>query len=121
MVAAHAYKQSSVSLPQLLAVVAWPCWPLLLAAPLALAAGPDAPLSPSLLGVGLLVGAPLLSVVIAGRVLYDYWAITHVPAWGLPVLFLLSPPVVGLGGLLTYVAHHALSVPFLWRLATLGT
>ena len=117
---AAAYTQSSLALPQLLALVAWPCWPLLLAPPLALATGPDAPLSPSLFGAGLLVGTPLLGVVITGRVLYDYWAITHVPAWRLPVLFLLSPPVVGLGGLLAYAAHHALSIPFLWRLATLG-
>jgi len=117
---AAAHRHSSISLPQLLAVVAWPCWPLLLAPPLALATGPEAPLSPSLFGVGLLVGGPLLGVVVAGRVLYDYWAITHVPAWGLPILFLLSPPVVGLGSLLVYAAHHTVSIPFLWRLATLG-
>jgi len=107
------------SLAQGLALVVWPCWPSLLALPLALAAGPDAPLSPSLFGLLLVGGGSVLLIYVTGRVLFDYWTITDLPLWTLLPITLSSPLVLTLATGFAYTALHDLSLFFLWRLATL--
>lgn len=102
-----------------LTVVVWPCWPALLALPLVLAAGPDAPITPSLFGLLLLGGAPALLIYVTGRVLSDYWRVVELPVWVLLPLILLSPPVLLTATVLTYALRHDLSFPFLWHLVTL--
>ncbi len=104
--------------PQALMLVVWPCWPVLLALPLALATGPDAPLSPAWFGLLLLGGAPLVLLSITGRVLFDYWAVTDLPAWPLLLAVALSPPPLGGIALIALTAGYDLSFPFLWHLAT---
>jgi hypothetical protein len=107
------------SLAQGLVLVTWPCWPILLALPLALAAGPDAPLSPSRFALLLLGGGGLALVYVTARVLYDYWTITDLPGSTVLVLGTLSPAIL-IGALgLVLTTWYDVSVAFLWHLATL--
>lgn len=107
------------SFAQGLILVTWPCWPILLALPLALAAGPDAPVSPSLLALLLLGGGVLACLYVTGRVLYDYWAITDLPGSTVLLLSTLSPAAL-IGALVLFLTTwYDVSLPFLWHLATL--
>jgi len=97
-------------------LVAWPCWPALLALPLALATGPQAPLSPRLFVLLLVGGGTLALVSVSLRVLFDFWRITESPAWTLLPLFALSP--LALAGTSLLVAVQAgVPVRFLGHLA----
>jgi hypothetical protein len=107
------------SLAQGLVLVTWPCWPILLVLPLALAAGPGAPVSPSLFGLLLLGGGGLALVYVTGRVLFDYWTITDLPGWTLLFLSALSPLAFLGATVLILTARYDLSFAFLWHLATL--
>ncbi len=111
--------RSSFALAQGLALVAWPCWPALLALPLALAAGPTAPLSPSLLGLLLLGGSPLACAYVSGRVLYDYWVVTDLSGKTVLLLGLFSPLALAAAGGLVLALGYGVSFAFLWDLATL--
>ena len=101
------------SVSQGLALVVWPCWPALLVLPLALTAGPDAPIRPALFGLLLLGGSPLLLVYVTSRVLFDYWTVTDLPAWTLFPLTLLSPLALTTAIGLVYSLRHDLSLRFL--------
>lgn len=111
--------RSSFALAQGLVLVAWPCWPALLALPLALAAGPTAPLSPSLLGLLLLGGCPLACAYVSGRVLYDYWVVTDLSGATVLLLGLFSPLGLAAAGGLALAMGAGVSFSFLWELATL--
>ena len=110
--------QTQLSLAQGLVLVTWPCWPTLLALPLALAAGPDAPLSPFWLTVLLLIGGGLAFLYMTGRVLYDYWVITDLPAPIVLLLGALSPFALISATVLVLTAWYDVSIVFLWHLAT---
>jgi len=107
------------SLAQGLVLVTWPCWPALLALPLALAVGPDAPLSPPRFALLLLGGGGLALLYVTGRVLFDYWSVTDLPAWILLPLSALSPLALVSAPLLVLAVRYDVSFAFLWRLATL--
>ena len=111
--------QTRLSLAQGLVLVTWPCWPALPALPLALAAGPDAPLSLFRLAVLLLIGGGLALLYTTGRVLFDYWSITGVPGWVLIPLSLLSPLALVSATVLVLAMRYGVSFAFLWHLATL--
>jgi hypothetical protein len=111
--------QTRLSLAQGLVLVTWPCWPALPALPLALAAGPDAPLSLFRLAVLLLIGGGLALLYTTGRVLFDYWSITGVPGWVLVPLSLLSPLALVSATVLVLAMRYGVSFAFLWHLATL--
>jgi hypothetical protein len=99
-----------------LMLVTWPCWPVLLAPPVALAAGPNAPLSPSLSTLVLLGGGTLVLLSVTLRVLFDYWRVTDAPAWTLLPLAALSPLAL-VGASLLVAAQYGVSFSLLWRLA----
>ena len=99
-----------------LMLVTWPCWPALLASPLALATGPRAPLSPSLFALVLLGGSGLVLLSVTLRMLFDYWRVTDAPAWTLLPLVALSP-IVLVGASLLVAAQYGVSFSVLWRLA----
>ncbi len=107
------------SLAQGLVLVTWPCWPALMALPLALAAGPDAPLSPPRFALLLLGGGSLLPIYVTGRVLFDYWSVTDLPAGLLLPLSALSPLALVSATILVLAVRHDVSFAFLWHLATL--
>lgn len=113
--------QSRFSFAQGLVLVTWPCWPVLLALPLALAAGPDAPVSPSLFALLLLGGGPLACLYVTGRVLYDYWAITDLSGSTVLLLALLSPAALIGAFKLLLTTWYDVSFPFLWHLVTLAS
>jgi hypothetical protein len=102
-----------------LVLVTWPCWPALLALPLALAAGPEAPVSPSMCGLLLLGGGGFACLYVTGRVLYDYWTVTDLPGPAVLLLGTLSPAAVTGAVALLLTTWGDVSVLFLWRLATL--
>ncbi|WP_263785468.1 hypothetical protein [Salinibacter grassmerensis] len=99
-----------------LMLVTWPCWPVLLASPIALAAGPHAPLSPSLFGLVLLGGGTLALISVTLRVLFDYWQVTDAPAWTSFPLVALSPLAL-VGTSLLVAGQYGVSFSLLWRLA----
>jgi hypothetical protein len=107
------------SFAQGLVLVVWPCWPALVVLPIALAAGPDSPLTPSLFRVLLLGGGGLTLVYVTGRVLYDYWAVTDLPGWMLIPLSVLSPLVLTMAVLLVLALRYDVSFTYLWHLVTL--
>lgn len=107
------------SLAQGLVLVVWPCWPALVALPMALAAGPDSPLTPSLFLALLLGGGGFTLVYVTGRVLYDYWAVTDLPGWMLIPLSVLSPLVLTTAILLILALRYDVSFMYLWHLVTL--
>ena len=104
------------SMAQGLMVVTWPCWPILLAPPIALATGSGAPLSPSLFALVLLGGSTLVLLSVTLRVLFDYWRVTDAPAWTLFPLAALSPLAL-VGASLLVAAQYGVSLSVLWRLA----
>ncbi|WP_263819107.1 hypothetical protein [Salinibacter sp.] len=104
------------SMAQGLMLVTWPCWPVLLAPPIALATGPGAPLSPSLFALVLLGGGTLVLLSVTLRVLFDYWRVTDAPAWTLLPFVALSPLVL-VGASLLVAARYGVSLSVLWRLA----
>lgn len=106
------------SFAQGLVLVTWPCWPILFALPLALAAGPEAPLSPALLVRLFLGGGGLVLLSVTVRVLYDYWTVTDLPGWSLLPLSALSPFVLTATALLALAFWYDVPFSFLWRLAT---
>jgi hypothetical protein len=111
--------EARFSFSQGLALVTWPCWPALLFLPVALAAGPGAPVSPSLLALLLLGGGPLVCLYVSGRVLYDYWSVTDRPASIALFLGTLSPAALVGAVVLLLTAWYDVSFSFLWHLATL--
>ncbi len=104
------------SMAQGLMLVTWPCWPVLLAPPIALATGTRAPLSPSLFALVLLGGGILVLLSVTLRVLFDYWRVTDAPAWTL-LPFLALSPLVLVGASLLVAAQYGVSLSVLWRLA----
>jgi hypothetical protein len=102
-----------------LVLIVWPSWPALLILPIALATGPDAPVSPSLSALLLLGGGGLALVYETRRVLFDYWSITGVPGWVLVPLSLLSPLALVSATVLVLAMRYGVSFAFLWHLATL--
>ena len=111
--------QSRFSFAQGLVLVTWPCWPTLLILPIALAAGPDAPVSPSLFALLLLGGSLIACLYVTGRVLYDYGAITDLPTSTVLLLSTLSPAALVGAIVLLLTTWYDVSLPFLWHLATL--
>jgi len=111
--------ESRFSFAQGLVLVTWPCWPALLALPLALAAGPDAPVSPALFALLLLGGGSIACLYVTGRVLYDYWTVTDLSGSTVLLLSLLSPAALVGALVLLLTTWYDVSVPFLWHLATL--
>jgi hypothetical protein len=114
-----ARRKARFSFAQGLALVVWPCWPALVVLPIALAAGPDSPLTPSLFLFLLLGGGGLALVYVTGRVLYDYWAVTDLSGASVFLLGLLSPFVLFGTAVLVLALRHDLSFTYLWHLATL--
>lgn len=114
-----ARRWSRLSIPQGLVLVTWPCWPALLALPLALAAAPDSVLSPSRFGLLLLAGSLLTLISHTARVLVDYHTITRLPGWLVAGLSLLSPLFVLMAFLFVLVEQYEVPIQLVWRLATL--
>lgn len=114
-----ARRRTWFSFAQGLVLVIWPCWPVLLVLPIALAAGPGSPLTPSLFGLLLVGGGGLTLVYITGRVLYDYWAVTDLSRATVFLLGLLSPLVLFGAALLVLALRYNLSFAYLWHLVTL--
>jgi len=114
-----ARRRSRFSFSQGLVLVVWPFWPVLPAVPLALAAGPEAPLTPSLFGLVLLGGAGLVLVYGTGRVLYDYRAVTDLSGGAVLLLGLLSPLTLSATVVLALAMGDDLSFAYLWHLVTL--
>ncbi|PSR00300.1 MAG: hypothetical protein BRD51_00640 [Bacteroidetes bacterium SW_11_64_17] len=114
-----ARRRTWFSVAQGLVLVVWPCWPALVGLPIALAAGPDSPLTPSLFLFLLLGGGGLMLVYVTGRVLYDYWAVTDLSRVTVFFLGLLSPLVLLGTALLILALRYDLSFAYFWRLATL--
>lgn len=107
-----------LSVAQGLVLIVWPSWPALLILPVALATGPEAPVSPPLFALLLLGGGSLALVYKTGRVLFDYWSITGVPGWVLVPLSLLSPFALASATVLVLAMRYGVSFAFLWHLAT---
>lgn len=114
-----ARRRSWFSFSQGLVLVVWPCWPVLLAVPPALATGAEAPLTPSLFGLVLLGGGGLALVYGTGRVLYDYWAVTDLSGGTVLLLGLLSPLALSAMAVLVLAMRDDISFVYLWHLATL--
>ena len=106
---------SRFSLAQGVVLVTWPCWPVLVALPVALATGPAAPLSPRLFTLVLLGGGGFALVSVSLRVLHDFWRTTEAPAWTLPPLFAISPLAL-VGTALLIAGQVGVPFRFLWRL-----
>jgi hypothetical protein len=103
------------SLAQGVVLVTWPCWPVLVALPVALATGPEAPLSSRLSALVVLGGSTVALVSVSLRVLHDFWRTTEAPAWTLLPLFALSPlALTGIG--LLVAAQAGVPFRFLWHL-----
>jgi len=106
------------SVGQGLMLVTWPCWPIVPGLLIALVAATDPPVSPGLLGLGLVVGGLLTILVVSTRVLRDFWRISGVDGPWIAALTLPSPLVV-LGVFVTVVIlEHDLPLRFLWHLLT---
>ncbi|MFB6278007.1 MAG: hypothetical protein ABEK75_00720 [Salinibacter sp.] len=114
-----ARRRTWFSFAQGLVLVVWPCWPALLGLPIALAAGSDSPLTPSLVGLVLVGGGGLALAYVTGRVLYDYWVVTDLSGATALLLGLLSPLVLFGTALLGLALRYDLSFAYLWHLATL--
>ncbi|MEF8816379.1 MAG: hypothetical protein V5A58_06300 [Salinibacter sp.] len=104
------------SLAQGLVLVTWPCWPALLIVPVALAAGPNAPLSPWAFALLLLGGGGVALLLQTVRVLSDFWRVVDAPPWTVLLLFVLSPSALTSAAVLA-AAYDGVPVRFLWRLA----
>lgn len=109
---------SPFSVPQALMLVVWPVWVVFPGMILALVTATHPPVSPALLGGGLVVGGIVASLAVVGRVLYDYNRITDVSVPVTLALILPSPPV--LVGLTLGVVAVQSQVPLslLWHLLT---
>jgi hypothetical protein len=109
---------SPFSVPQALMLVVWPVWVVFPGMILALVTATHPPVSPALLGGGLVVGGIVASLAVVGRVLYDYHRITDVSVPVTLALILPSPPV--LVGLTLGVVAVQSQVPLslLWHLLT---
>lgn len=106
------------SFAQGLVLVVWPCWPVLLALPIALIAESGALVSPSVFGLMLLGGGGLTIVSVTGRVLFDYWSVTGLPGLALLPLSILSPFVLTTAAVALLVWHYEVPLRFLWHLVT---
>lgn len=103
---------------QALVLAVWPAWPGLLPLPLALATGPESPISPSLFGFSLLGGGTLALVYYTLAVVSDYHSVTDVP-WPIALLLAgLSPLVLLAFGLVVLNLQYEIPFAFLCRLAT---
>ncbi len=113
-----AQRADSFSVGQGLMLLTWPCWPAFLGMLVALVAASQPPLSTDLLGLLFLFGGggSLLAVIV--RVLRNYQWVTKVPAPGIALLTLASPPVVLFLFFTALATHYALPVSLLWHLAT---
>jgi len=101
-----------------LMLVTWPCWPTVPGLLIALVAATDPPVSPGILGLVLLVGGLLTTLVVSTRVLHDFWRVSGVDAPWIAVLTLPSPLVV-LGVFFTVVTlEYDLPLRLLWHLLT---
>jgi len=100
-----------------LMLLAWPCWPALVALPVALAAAPDSLLSPSLLALFLLIGGGSSLVYFTARVLFDYWIVTGLPESVVVLLGVPSPLILGTGTLLMVAWQYGVPFRLLWHLA----
>lgn len=113
-----ARSEGAFSMGQGLMLVAWPCWPGLVAMAVALVAATNAPLSPFTLGA-LLVGGGLATILaVTIRVLRDFWSVSGVAPSLLVPLTLASPLALVLlasGGLLV---RYDLPLTLLWHLLT---
>lgn len=110
--------QTRFSVLQGLVLVVWPCWPALVALPIALAAGPEAPVSPSWFAVFVIVGGGLALVSMTLRVLYDYWAATDLSGPAVCLLGLLSPLALVSATVGVLVEQYEVPVRLLWHLVT---
>jgi hypothetical protein len=113
-----AQTKDSFSLAQSVALVTWPCWPVLLGLPLALVTATDPPFSPKILGLILGIGGVVTLLTSAVRTLLDYVAVTANTALWIPVLLALSPLALLtlVGGLLIF--QYDLPLSLLWHLLT---
>lgn len=114
-----ARQRTRFTLSQGIMLVVWPCWPVLLALPVALAAGPQSPISPSIFALLLLGGSVLTVAYFTVRVLLDYQAVTNLPWLNVLPLAVLSPLGVVGTGVLLLTLRYDVPVILLWRLATL--
>jgi hypothetical protein len=100
-----------------LMLLAWPCWPALVALPVALAAAPDSLLSPSLLALFLLIGGGSSLVYFTARVLFDYWIVTGLPEFVVVLLGVPGPLILGAGTLLVVAWQYGVPFRLLLHLA----
>jgi len=101
-----------------LMLVTWPCWPAVLGMVVALVAATDPPVSPGSLGLVLLVGGLLTTLVATARVLHDFRRVSKMDVPWIAALTLPSPLVV-LGGLVTVATlEYDLPLRLLWHLLT---
>lgn len=108
----------SLSLPQALMVVIWPCWPVILGMILVLVAATAPPFSYGSLALLLGAGAAVTAVAITVRVLRDFRRVSALPTPLVSLLALPSPLFLLLLATLYLVAHYNLSISFLWHLAS---
>lgn len=111
-----ARRRAWFSFAQGLVLVVWPCWPVLGAVPLALATGPEAPVSPFGFAVLMGAGGGLALVSMTLRVLYDYWVVTDLSGPTVCLMGLLSPLALVSGTALALVEGYDIPVRLLWHL-----
>jgi len=113
-----ARSHTSFSMSQGLMLVVWPCWPVLLGVVVALLAVTQPPTSPAVLGLLLLGGGLVTTVLVTIRVLRDYGAVSTVPASLLVPLVLTSPLVLLMLACLLFIVQYDVPVSLLWHLLT---
>lgn len=109
--------RGSLSVAQVVMVVVWPCWPILIGMILVLVAATAPPLSYGSLGLLLLGGGVATTVAITARVLRDFRRVSTLPTPLVSLLAVPSPLFLLLLTGLYLIAHYNLSVTFLWHLA----
>lgn len=106
------------SVAQGLMLLVWPCWPVLVALPVALVTASGALLSPSFFMLFLLFGGGVTLLYFTVRVLLDYRVVTGVPWPAVAMLGVPSPLVLGGGSLGVLTWLYGVPLQFLWHLIT---
>lgn len=104
----------AVTPAQVLMLVVWPRWPLLLVMVAAMVAAslPD----PNLYLIGGLAAAwVLISLASVARTLIDLVAVARLPLWFLPLAVLLHPALTAVGALTVMILGYIPEVEFAWH------
>lgn len=106
----------TVAPAQVLMLVVWPRWPLLLVLVAAMVAASRPEPDAYLLGA-LAAGWMLVSLASVVRTLIDFTAVTRLPAWLLPPAVVLHPAVLAAGVLAVVLLGYVPEVEFIWHAA----